>query len=171
MNITKALKTKNRLAGEIARDRNIFARENSKKKGEERVVDLTALRLKTEKLSQNLIAVKTAITVASAPIALKLVTLSELKGDLAWLKELTIIEGSHSSRFPSNNSEPEFYEAYLQATDRDALIEDMQHRIDTIQDEVDEYNAITQVEVVPNTTNRESITRSKIYIEGLRKAE
>lgn len=145
MNISKALKTKNRIAGELSRAKAIFARENSHRVGEDRKCDPKELLDAVNKAQEELVKVKTAIAVASAPLSEKLVRMGELKSRMSWLNELPIREGAQRERFGSEKAEPEVWEAFFATRDRDLEVEELQKAINALQDEIDDFNASTQV--------------------------
>jgi len=145
MNISKALKTKNRLAGELARARTIFARENSHRENEVQQSNPAELLKAVDDAQESLIKIKTAIAVASAPISEKLVRMGELKGRIAWLNGLTIREGVHRDRFAGDKADVEHWVSHLKTVDRDKEVEALQKAINDLQDEVDEFNAVTKI--------------------------
>lgn len=145
MNIAKALKTKNRLSGELARAKTIFARENSHRIGEARKSDPKTLLAEVDRTQEDLVKIKTAIALASAPISEKLVRMGELKSRMAWINDLTIIEGAHKDRFSSEKTETEMWEAHIGKVERDAEVGTIQKTINDLQDEIDDFNATTKV--------------------------
>jgi len=145
MNIAKALKTKNRIAGELSRAKAIFSRENSHRVGDKRACDPAALLAAVNQAQEDLIKIKTAIALASAPISERLVRMGELKSRMAWLSEIPIREGVQRDRFAGEKAEAEVWEAHFATRDRDNEVEELQKAINALQDEIDDFNATTQV--------------------------
>ena len=145
MNISKALKTKNRLAGELARAKAIFARENSHRVGETPKTSLQALLDNVNRIQEELIQIKIKIALASAPALPKLVRMGEYKARMAWLTELPIREGIQRERFAAEKAEPEIWVAHLDTVKRDHEIDSLQKAINELQDEIDDFNATTQI--------------------------
>jgi hypothetical protein len=145
MNIAKALKTKNRIAGELARTKAIFARENSYRASEPPKSSPSLLLEKIKTLQNELIETKTKIALASAPISEKLAKMGELKAFMAWLTELPIREGIQRERYPLDKTEPEVWEAFVGHAERDQDVSNLQKQINDLQDEIDDFNAKTQV--------------------------
>ena len=91
--ISRALKEKNRVAGRLAKARKLIDAENSKEKNGPRRVDVAAVRDEARALAERLVAIKSAIAVANAPIVGKIIELDEAKSAIAWLNELNVREG------------------------------------------------------------------------------
>lgn len=155
MNIAQALKAKNRIVGEMNKQFSFIAKHNvaSKKAGanaQTKTIGVTPDAVQSAfssylELSQKLIEVKTAIQTASAPIAGKLVALAETKSLLSQVngipvKEEVTIEGGYGK---------ETYEVeHTSAITEKAQIskaEELQTAINNLQDEIDAFNATTQV--------------------------
>ena len=111
--IARALKEKNRVAGRLAKARELVGAENSKDKSVPRGVDVAAMYDLAKVLRNRLIAIKSAIAEANKPIVSKIIELDEIKSKQQVLDEV----------------------AALQA------------RADRIQDELDDFNATTKVEI------------------------
>jgi hypothetical protein len=140
MNIKQALKRKNVLVNEIkqefvkAQTYNSF--EVGAKKAYSARMALDAYIAKTNEL----IALKTAIHLANAPIYGKIFRLSELKSTIKYLGSLNCAEGKEN-RYGS--VEPRILEVEIDVVERDNMVKAMESEIDTIQDELDYFNNIT----------------------------
>ena len=146
MKISKALKVKNRLAGEVAALKDIFKRENSRRNDnpskvspEEVLNSLTAKR-------KELIVLKGKISIASAGIAQSLSNLAELKLQKNFLAGLPTREGEEVS-FVGRDQEKLVYTwtAFLNREALDDLLAAIQDQINNLQDEVDTFNASTDI--------------------------
>lgn len=145
MNISKALKIKNRHIAEIQRLRGILSRDNSWKVDAPPATDHEALYTLLDNAIASLVGLKSAIGIASAPISGKLALLSELKGQLNWVQSLPVREGPENHY--RETTPPQVWTAYNTQAKVDQQAADFQIAINRLQDEVDEFNARTQVEV------------------------
>ena len=144
--LARALKEKNRIAGRLHHVQELVKKENRKIKDSPRALSPTDLAAEAERLSAQLIAVKTAIAEANAGIVGTIVELEEVKSLLAFFREvpadddLEILEG----RFGSQRTIVE----WDVAMDKSALLAkrgELQERADALQDKLDEYNIRTKV--------------------------
>lgn len=146
MKIAKALKVKNRLAGDIRRLEQIVSRENSRKADEfdrDKVIKYLSELTDTR---EELILLKTKIQRKTAPIADKLIRLAELKGEIEFFQSLNPTEGIIYSDAGYGNPQKEVvYKAYYNRDAIDESIVIFQNEIAELQDEVDEYNATTDI--------------------------
>ena len=144
--IARALKEKNRVAGRLAKARQLVGAENSTEKKIPRRVDVAAVREEARTLAERLVAIKSAIAVANTPIVGKIIELDEVKSAISWLNGMDVREGVfEESRF-GERSVKEF-EVVM---GKDAVlkeVESLQRRADALQDALDEFNALTKVEI------------------------
>ena len=91
--IARALKEKNRVAGRLAKARQLVATENSNEKKIPRRVDVAAVREEARTLAERLVAIKSAIAAANAPVVGTIIELDETKSAIAWLNGLNVREG------------------------------------------------------------------------------
>lgn len=148
MKLAKALKEKNRLAGEINRLKGLIARENSRNVKSSSTVDVAALWLAMVEATDKLIALKTAIFKANAGIYQKIVRMAELKGRATWINGLNTNNEKTEQLYGVNGQiiVTEF-KAYLTREGVDKMSKELQDEIAKLQDELDEYNATVNVEV------------------------
>ncbi|MBO4708944.1 MAG: hypothetical protein J5727_04110 [Kiritimatiellae bacterium] len=145
--ISRALKEKNRVAGRLAKARKLVDAENSKEKNVPRRVDVAAVRDEARALAERLVAIKSAIAVANAPIVGKIIELDEAKSAIVWLNELNVHEGVFDETINYGGRIVREYEAVI---GKDAVlkqVEELQRRADDLQDELDEFNVSTKVEI------------------------
>lgn len=141
MNIAKALKLKNQLAGEVAQLKELLAKQNSRSTKQKFDYDnrevLTRLRAKLEEL----VKVKAAIAAANAEVYDKIFRLAELKGLVATLTGLETKAGvfHEGGRFGEPAYEVE-YVAQLAKVDVDKLVAELKNEIQSLQDALDEFN-------------------------------
>ena len=144
--LARALKEKNRIAGRLHYLQELVRKENRKIQDSPRKLSPADLAAEAERLSEQLIAVKTVIAEANAGIVGTIVELEEVKSLLAFFREvpaaddLEILEG----RFGSQRTIVE----WDGAMDKSTLLAkrgELQERADALQDKLDEYNIRTKV--------------------------
>ena len=146
--LARALKKKNRIAGRLHHVQELVKKENRKIKDSPRTLSPEDLAAEAERLSGQLIAVKTAIAKANAGIVGTIVELEEVKSLLAFFREvpadddLEILEG----RFGSQRTIVE-WDVAMDKSDLLAKRGELQERADALQDKLDEYNVRTKVEL------------------------
>ena len=147
ISLSKALKTKNRIAGELNKLQQIFSRENSRKEGSTSGIDRELLAQKLEVKREKLIEIKTRIAEANGGIAGVLVRMGELKAKIAFMQTINTTDGKSMERrgFREEPAEVEF-DAFLKQEDVDNFTSEITKEIDTLQDQADTYNATTKIE-------------------------
>ena len=141
MKLTKALKLKNQLAGEVADLKDRLAKQNSRATTVPFDYDanevLAALRAKVDEL----VSVKSAIAVANVALYPRIFRLAELKGLVSLVKSLDTRQGvfKEGSGFSLSAAEVE-YVAQLKKSAVDALAAELEAEISSLQDELDEFN-------------------------------
>ena len=146
MNISKALKVKNRLAGEVVRLQEVFKRENSRRNDNPSKVDPAAVFAELMVTRNKLISLKGAINEASAPISVKLAELAELKQYINFLNSVPNREGEELTLIGSNREKLVYtWTSLLNREGLDKLVVLAQNEVNTLQDEVDTFNAVTSV--------------------------
>lgn len=155
INLAQALKQKNRLAGEVARLREIVQRENSRKEKQAIRADVRATFEEAVRRSRELAAFKGRVAAANAGetdlsrgIYGKLNLQAELRGLIAFLKSLNTKEGEEVENvgfLSRENAVVTVYVAEINRTEVDRLAAAWQKEIESLQDEIDEFNATTRI--------------------------
>jgi len=147
MKLAKALKEKNRLAGEVNRLKNLICRENSRNVNSKSQVDVSKLWEEMVTVTDKLVAVKTAIFRANVGIYDKIVRIGELKGRAAWI--VTIPTNNEKTEQPNYGGGVIVTEmkAWMTQESVDSTTKQLQDEIAKLQDEIDEYNATVTVEI------------------------
>lgn len=141
MKLSKALKQKNRLVRKINSLQQLINRDNSaleNQYNEELISDRFAEYYASV---DELVQLKAKIQQATAPIANKLIAMAELKGQVNFIKDLRTRQGS----FKDYDGNEEVYACYYSRDQVDSKTSEIECKIDELQDEVDEYNAITSI--------------------------
>lgn len=161
MNIAKALKVKNRLAGDLSKLQEVARRENSRRNDNPSQIDVDKIFGVLKQTSETLARLKASISRASAPIADKLAFLTELKNYINWVSCLPTREGEEKVSY-GHSSEIAVYNwtAYLNRQNLDLEIESIQIKINALQDEIDEFNASTTIDLamLNSVTQPEQVT-------------
>jgi len=146
MNLSQALKQKNRLAGELVRQQQILQRENARRSDSVSKVDRTEVWAKIQKLSEELGVLKGKITTANVGIYPSLERMAELKSRIAFLNGLPKREGEEVT-FVGRDQEKMVYtwDSHINQEQTDKMIADLQLQINNLQDQVDLHNATTEV--------------------------
>jgi hypothetical protein len=148
MKLAKALKEKNRLGGEVKRLKDLIQRENSKNIKSTSKVDCDKLWKDLESTTDQLIKIKTAIFKANAGIYGKITTIGELKSKVEWIKSLNTKDGVEDvPNYRGESTKTEQYVAFVKQSDVDEMIVNIQESITSLQDDLDAYNATTEIEL------------------------
>ena len=147
LKLARALKEKNRLVGEINRIKALINRENSRNVTSSSKVDCAKLWTELEDVSDKLVVLKTAIFKANAGIYGKIVLLGELKDMVTWIEDIPTTNGIFEKDTYGGVTRKEEFTAFVKQEDIDGKTVEMQKLIATTQDEVDEYNAKTEIDI------------------------
>jgi hypothetical protein len=139
--LTKALKLKNQVAGEVTTLKDRLSKQNSRAASvpfdyDNRQV-LAELRAKVDEL----VKVKAAIAAANAEQYARIFRLAEIKGLVAQLKTLDVRHGvfKEGGNYLQHTFEVE-YIAQLKKAEVDQLVLELEAEIIALQDELDEFN-------------------------------
>ncbi len=147
MNLAQALKQKNRLAGELVRQQQILQRENARRNDSVSQVNRQEVWQRIIELSENLGELKGRITQANVNIYPALERMAELKSRIAFLAGLQKREGEEVC-FVGRDQEKLVYkwDSLINQQKSDELVAALQEEINELQDEVDSYNATTELD-------------------------
>lgn len=155
MNIAQALKEKNRITGRLVNLQNQFSKYNRYRSDQKPVEDPKVLweKLLIERARLN--QIKYQIQKANAGIAAELVYIAEAKAMLAYLTRLSdsssttlrgiteVVYNRSTGDYVDSNYTIEYG---LDAVDLRDQIEHYQKQIEDLQDKIDNYNAVTQID-------------------------
>jgi hypothetical protein len=149
MKLSKALKLKNALTGELNKYQEILARENSRRDDSSSKVNRSEIWLKIHVITDKLIRLKGLISKANVPIYEKIAQMAELKNRINFINQLNTKDGDFLESV-GHQTEPTkvHYDAYLKKEQIDVEVLRLQEMIQKIQDEVDDFNATTQIDFV-----------------------
>jgi len=160
MNIKQALKKKNILVDNIKKEFSKLETYNSIESGNVRSYSPTESLRNYIKLTDELIALKTSIHITNRSIYGKIFRLSELKSMVKYLKSLNCSEGMVSEKWGS--STPKLMTTEIGIIERDNIVIKMEEEINTIQDDLDYFNQVTELEEI----NKEDLHEDYFHEEN-----
>ena len=142
MNVSQALKQKNKLIVELKKQYQIAQKFNSQEEGNIRRYSVQDALDKAAELTIELTDLKTKIHLANAPVYDKIFRMAELKGRIKELRKIPTEEGKAESRYSSVVS---VKEVEINIAQLDEMVQTLEARIEEIQSELDVHNATTQI--------------------------
>jgi hypothetical protein len=144
MNIKQALKLKNKLIKSISENTKLLQQYNTVEVGNPRPYSSTVLMVEISKATDELIALKSAIHRANAPMFEKIFEMSELKSTIKALQKLDCTEGK-SNRDRYRMESELILTSEVSLVVRNGKIKNLEERIEYLQDEMDVFNATTEI--------------------------
>lgn len=144
MKLSKALKLKNKKVNEYNNLVSKMVNHNSYDIDTKQVYNSEVLYMLAIDAREDLIKFKTAIHLTSEPIREKIFRLGELKNFLMNLNRLSTAEGVVKSR-GYGESDKSTYACGINEEQKVKKIESLQTEIEDIQDEIDAFNATTEL--------------------------
>jgi len=146
MNLSQALKKKNRLAGEIVRQQSILNRENARRSDSNSTVDRNDVWTKILTLSEELGSIKGKISTANIGIYPMLERMAELKSRISYISMLPKRDDVEVCLYGRDQEKTEYiWNSYIDQVKADSMISFLQEEINKMQDSVDTYNHNTEV--------------------------
>jgi hypothetical protein len=145
INLVKALKLKNKYVGKM----NLLktqALSNCYQEGQ-KVRDITNVWTDYEKLVNSLINLKVEIAKANVGINEKILRLSEYKTQIQQLNMVPTNEGPSTKYLRDGTEQTIITKCFHSMEAIDALKNSLESQIETLQDDIDVYNATTFIEV------------------------
>ena len=143
MNIAKALKLKNRLVQKIAIAQQDIQQENSVREDSPKRTNVESVMGEYVTLIEQLIRLKVAIFVATTPVREHILRLGELKSRIAFLRGIDTTEG-YANDYGDGKT---LYKATYSKEDVRKTITECEEAVDEIQEELDNFNYKTEIEV------------------------
>jgi hypothetical protein len=146
MTIKQALKYKNKLVAKINSEFQKASTYNSFEEGEKRAYSASEALSKYFDLSNELVDLKAKIHKANDKVYDKIFLLSELKSRISKLQVLDCSEGKVSDRYSRIHGEtPTIKTVEITILERDKLIQEIEAKIEEVQEELDLHNATTEI--------------------------
>ena len=144
MTIKQALKLKNKLIKQIGENTKLMQEYNSIEVGNERPYSSVELLSQISEDTKELAKLKSKIHIANTPVLSDIFLMSELKSMTQALKKMDCTEGkSNRDRYRLESDSIKTSEISL--VKRNETIKELEGRIEVIQDELDLFNATTQI--------------------------
>ncbi len=147
MKIAKALKQKNKLAGEVAKLKVVLGEQNSKPKGQDFAYNNDEVWAGLRQRTEDLVQTKAAIARANSKVYDKIFRLAELKGLVQTLQGLDTKEGNFIESLDFSSTVEVKYRAQFSLVKTGKLIEELEEQIQSLQDKLDEFNFTETVSV------------------------
>ena len=145
MTVKQALKLKNKLVKEITEELQKAQSYNSVEVSTPRPYSSSEALEKVAKLTNELVELKTKIHQANSPVYDKIFRLSELKSLVSKIKMLNCTEGTSTDYYSRRSENPPVMTSEISIVERDSMVKIMEDEIESIQDELDIHNALTQI--------------------------
>ena len=146
MTIKQALKYKNKLVTRMNSEFQKVNQYNSIEDGEKRAYSASEALKKYFELSNELVDLKTKIHQANVKVYDKIFLLSELKSRISKLLILDCSEGKTSNPYSRIHGEPPVLKTVeISILERDSLVQEIEAKIEEIQEELDVHNATTTI--------------------------
>ena len=142
MNVSQALKQKNKLAIELKKQYNIAQRFNQIEEGNIRRYSVQEALDRAVELTLELTELKTRIHLANAPVYGKIFQMAELKGRIKELKQIPLQEGKQAGSYGSSET---VKQVEINVAEIDKMIALLEFDIEVIQSELDTHNSTTQI--------------------------
>ena len=142
MTISKALKEKNKILGEMSQLKERIQSYNSVEKGQSENKDYSSVEMigRLYAKMDEIVALKTAIHRASDKVRPLIFRLSELKTMTNFLRGISTLTGKSTRGFREESLE---YVAEITTKQMDVRLEDIMKEIEQIQDALDAFNVTT----------------------------
>jgi hypothetical protein len=144
MTIKQALKQKNKLIKSITENTKLMQQYNSVEVGNKRPYSTTTLYDRISLDMDKLASLKTKIHVANTPVLNKIFEMSELKSLVSSLKKMDCTEGK-SNRDRYRLESEVVLTSEISLVERNEMVKELEEKIESIQDELDVYNATTTI--------------------------
>ena len=145
LNLSRALKLKNRLAQRLGQLDALLIKHNSSLEDSQEF-DARELYATRTTVAAHLVTLKTAINHANQPIQKAIFELAELKSLITTLNKVDTKHGSTLEGFASTKVT---YVAQIRKTEIDREVKRIEREIDRIQDDLDLFNYNTRIAIDP----------------------
>jgi len=142
MNLTKALKEKKKLIKKADEAYKRFSEFNSIETESTPAYNAETAFGEWVTLTNQLVELKTKIQKANNGIMDKIFRLGELKNMVHRLRSVDVTEGKIRARYVDTTTERT---AWMTLLSRDNQIQDWENQIETLQEEIESYNALTKI--------------------------
>lgn len=145
MTLGKALRYKKRVVENIRNLEQDIQLSNCTVEGEERDTDVRLAVQQRSAWVKHLVNLKLAMQAATAPVQRLVLELAEVKSEISFLQRVNVTHGLSQSRYRDETSIK--YNAIIRKSERDALITELQDKIDDLQSALESFNATNSITV------------------------
>ncbi len=145
--LSRLLKIKARLAREYATQVKILHRENSRISTSTSNVNRPQVYCSIRELRDKLVQIKSLIAQANSVIYPKIYEMQELKGFLAVIKSIPVLDGKRTQQPYGGSAIEEVWDAFLKQEKLDEIEKEVTDKVSYLQDEIDTYNSQTLVDI------------------------
>lgn len=148
MKLVKALKIKNRLAGEVTKLQEILRRENARRSDNPSQIKCNEIDDLLKKKMTDLVMVKTKIAQANVGIYNRIALLAETKNQINFYNGLPTKEGTEVAFIGRDQEKLEYkWTSYLNRQQIEGITSMLDLVCAQLQDDIDNYNATTDVDI------------------------
>ena len=140
MKLSRALKLRKKLAGEIAHLQQLISVENVSQDENESKFVVENLWVELHYKQTKLVSVKTAIAVGNAGIWESIFQIVELKGQVTFLRNLDTKEGTFNEASYHQEALKRTYKPQIDKVRVEKEIKNLEVQIEELQDKIDDYN-------------------------------
>lgn len=145
MKLSKALRLKNRIAGEVRVLQNRIRRHNSHDARNTPVWDVVELKREMEAKVETLTKLKVAISTANGPILERIHKMEEIKGLLSFWEDVDTKQGLVFREY--GDAEPRTFEATFTEKDIATFVAALKEELEDLQDDLAAHNIATNVDM------------------------
>lgn len=144
MKLSTALKEKNKLTKKISETQKLINQHNSVIAGNPRPIDVKSKLTELDGYADKLVKLKSAIAVANQPINRHILSIAEIRSNIAFLRKLDAREGQVNERYGAGSAT---YDAEVKQSDILALIEKKESELEKLQEVIDQHNYNTTIDL------------------------
>jgi len=141
INLAKALKLKNRLAGRLVTAQGKILKYNSMPEGRTDEVNVRELDKEQLQLIDAIVSLRTAIYQANIGIYREIEEIKQKKLQLQFIQRLSTRNGTEPNLYGGDASTT--YVAVIQQAEVDKRVKELERDVDALQDKIDNYNAVS----------------------------
>jgi len=143
MTINQGLKEKNRLAGKLKVLDAKIQKSTSWIRSNQPAYDLNTLLGERHKMVGQLVTLKGKLSTATQPVFHVILEMAEQKAYIQLIRGLELTTGLKENLY--GNQAPVEYQSAMTEEARDGLIENAENHIAALQDQLDKFNATTEI--------------------------
>jgi len=146
--LARALKLKNRLAGQLTKIGGRAVTHNSYVEGTNSPYDSVKVFAEYRAIVAQLVELKAKIQTANTPIHVKIAMMGEYRTEIALLNSMSVTKGTVvENRYGDGQDSTRVYVAAIDKVARDNDVAKLEQEIDILQDDIDAHNATTSIEL------------------------